>query len=327
MDAQPEVVRQSDLLNQTVLDRETMEELGRVEVLWMYPQAHRVLGFICKSGFLGNKKSAFNLDQVDVIGANGILTHASPEPTDANRVNRLESLLQHEVWSDGGNRIGKIIDYLFDVQTGAVTHYLVVSNGWQRVVGEIYELSPRQILSFGSKRVLIPEGIITDLSVYQEGIQQKLTEMGEFLRQEALQEWQTLAKRAETVTEETKERLQELSEQTKGQTQQLSQNVKEQATTLREQFQPNQQSWVERLRDRGQIAAQRFRKQTHQLSRQVEEGIETIVVQAEEILDTAIEKPYKAKATSSPNSTVKSSHQSEQDAPLDENLDDDEPWI
>lgn len=52
----PEVLKQSDLLNQLVLDRNTMEELGHVDVLWMHPPVHRVLGFICKSGFLGTKK-------------------------------------------------------------------------------------------------------------------------------------------------------------------------------------------------------------------------------------------------------------------------------
>ncbi|NJR65874.1 MAG: hypothetical protein HC772_12035 [Leptolyngbyaceae cyanobacterium CRU_2_3] len=68
MTAQTEIVRQSDLINQLVLDRQTLEELGRVELLWMYPPAHRVLGFICKSGFLGNKKFAFKLDQITAVG-------------------------------------------------------------------------------------------------------------------------------------------------------------------------------------------------------------------------------------------------------------------
>lgn len=56
MATQPEVVKQSDLLNQLVLDRNTMEELGHVDVVWMHPPVHRVLGFICKSGFLGTKR-------------------------------------------------------------------------------------------------------------------------------------------------------------------------------------------------------------------------------------------------------------------------------
>ncbi len=51
MTTQPESIKQSELLNQLVLNRDTMEELGRIEVLWMYAPSHRVLGFIAKSGF------------------------------------------------------------------------------------------------------------------------------------------------------------------------------------------------------------------------------------------------------------------------------------
>lgn len=61
MATQPEVVRQSDLLNQLVLDRSSMAELGHIDVVWMHPPVHRVYGFICKSGFLGTKKTALSI--------------------------------------------------------------------------------------------------------------------------------------------------------------------------------------------------------------------------------------------------------------------------
>lgn len=266
-----------------------MEELGRVEVLWMYPQAHRVLGLICKSGLLGMKKSAFKLIQVDALGSNGILTHSQPEATDAERVNLLESLLQHEVWSDQGNRVGKITDYLFNLKTGAITHYLLVSSGWAGITGEIYQLAPAQILSFGKKRVLVQESIVPNLALYREGLRQKLTEVTEILKEEATQEWRSIARRAESVTEETKERLQDLTEHSKERAQRLSQTAKEQAKTLNEQLQEGSQSWMERLKAKGQIAARELKKQTHHLSRRVEDGIETIIVQAEEIFDPETE--------------------------------------
>jgi len=288
MTAQPDIVRQSDLLNQMVLDRNTMEELGRVEVLWMYPQAHRVLGFICKSGLLGMKKFAFKLIQIHALGSNGILTHSQPEATDAERVSLLESLLQHEVWTDQGNRVGKIIDYVFDLRTGNITHYLLVSSGWSSITGEIYQLTPAQMLSFGQKRVLVQEAIVPNLKLYREGLRQKLAEVSEFLQEEATQEWRSIARRAENVTEETKERLQELTEQSKQRAQRLSQTAAEQAKTLNQQWQEESQTWIERLRAKGQIAAKQLKKQTHHFSRQVEDRFETIIVQAEEIFDPEI---------------------------------------
>lgn len=301
MTAQPDLVRQSDLINQMVLDRNTMTELGRVEVLWMYPQAHRVLGFICKSGLLGMKKSAFKLIQLHALGSNGILTHSQPEATDAERVGLLESLLQHEVWTDQGNRVGKITDYVFDLKTGNITHYLLVSSGWGSITGEIYQLTPAQILSFGQKRVLVQEAIVPNLTLYREGLRQKLTEVSEFLQEEATQEWRSITRRAENVTEETKERLQELTEQSKERAQRLSQTAREQAKTLNQQWQEESQTWIERLKSKGQIAARQLKKQTHHFSRQVEDSVETIIVQAEEIFDpkTQVSKTGRQKTEAS----------------------------
>lgn len=321
MTTPPEVVRQSELLNQLVLDRDTMEELGRVELLWMYPQAHRVLGFICKSGFLGSKKSAFRLAQVVALGASGVLTHSQPEATDADRVSRLESLLQHEVWSDQGNRIGKITDCLFNLQTGSITHYLYVSSGWTGITGEVYQLPSDQILSIGKKRVLVAEAASAHFTLYRPGLRQKLTEVGEFLKTEATEEWQALNQRAEALTEETKERLQDLTAQTKERAQRLSQEAREQVKGFNDQLQGGESSWVDRLKDKSQTVARRLKKQTHHFSRQVEAGIETIVVQAEEIFDSGPQAPQPkppapADAKESPAS-----------AQAQNEVDDDEPWI
>jgi uncharacterized protein YrrD len=64
MASRPTVVQQSELMQALVLDRNTTEDLGRVEMLWMHPQSHRVLGCICKTGFLKARKLAFNLPQI-----------------------------------------------------------------------------------------------------------------------------------------------------------------------------------------------------------------------------------------------------------------------
>jgi hypothetical protein len=66
----PEYLRQSELLEQIVLDRATMETFGRVEVIWEYPKVHKVLGFICKPGRFDRRKLAFNLDQIQSTSSN-----------------------------------------------------------------------------------------------------------------------------------------------------------------------------------------------------------------------------------------------------------------
>lgn len=274
MTTSSDVIRQSELLHQLVIERNTLEELGRVEVLWMYPPAHRVLGFICKSGFLGSQKSAFQLKHIEAIGSNGLLMNARPDKTTADRVRQLESLIDHEVWSDEGNRVGKITDCLLNWKTGEITAYLLVSAGWASVIGEVYQLPPYQILSFGKRRVLVAEAAISQLEIYQPGIAQKITQTREFLKEEAAQEWATIAQRAEETTEQAREQWQQLAEQAKVRAQQLSQQVKSKT-----------QGWFEQAKETSQNLAEQVKERSEVLGQQLEDRFETISTQADDWFD------------------------------------------
>jgi uncharacterized protein YrrD len=327
MTAQPEVVRQSDLLNQLVLDRQALEELGRLEVLWMYPQRHRVLGFICKSGFLGTKKAAFKLAQIEALGESGILIHGQPEATTADKVRQLVSLIGLEVWSDSGNRIGKITDCLFHLQTGEITHYLFVSNGWAGITGEVYQLPPRQILSFGKSRVLVADSASSTFTVYQQGLTQKLTKAGDLLKEEG----RSIAQQAEAVTEQAKGRLHHLSEQARERALWLSEQARQRAQALNEQLQAETQTLVERAKETSQTMAEQVKEQTQTLSKQVEAGIQTLTIQAEEIFETA--PAPDASAKTSPDATQQDATQQDDrpspnsNAIEDDAIEDDEPWL
>lgn len=281
MTTRPTVVRQSELLNQLVIDRSSMEELGRVEVLWMYPQAHRVLGFVCRSGFLGGKKTAFKLPQIAAIGESSILTNGAAEETDASKVRQLESLLQAEIWSDTGDRIGKITDFLFNPKTGAITQYLFVSSGWSGIMGELYQLTPPQIRSFGNKRVLVPAAIAQKLELYREGITQKITKVTAGLQEEATEELESLTQQVEAVTEQTRERLQDLTEQAR----ERSQSLTDRAKTRVQQFNDRFKERLEHAKETSQVLVEQVKERSQLLSEQVEEGIQTLTVQAKEILD------------------------------------------
>lgn len=253
MATQPEVVRQSDLLNQLVLDRSSMAELGHIDVLWMHPPVHRVLGFICKSGFLGTKKTAFNLSQIKTLGANSILVNAKPVETDSEKVRQLESLINCEVWSDDGNKTGRIVDCLFNFKTGAIIHYLFVSNGWGGIAGSVYLLPPSKILSFGNKRVLVSEAATQNLAVYSEGIKRKLTKARNTFKEDyilATQELRSLAEQAkdgvQSLNEQLKEGTQNLAKQVRERTQIISEQVKENTQTLTEQVKENLEPAIEK---------------------------------------------------------------------------------
>lgn len=169
-----EFVRQSQLLDQLVLDRATMDERGRIEVMWCYPKVHRVLGFICKSGRFDRTKLAFNLDQIDKVGENGVLVNSDPVETDRDRVQQLETLIGCEVWSDEGTKVGRISDYVFQLASGNIRYYLLSSNGLQGLTGKLYALYPSQILGYGRGRVMVSAGIVPGLELIQVGLDQKL---------------------------------------------------------------------------------------------------------------------------------------------------------
>jgi|GEM_PF-2387972 len=265
----PDRIRQSDFLNQVIIDRTTTEELGRVEALWMYVPKHRVFGFVGKSGLLGNKKFAFKREQVWAIGEGGIVTQGQPEATTPDRVKRLESLMQHEVWTEDGERLGKITDCVFNLETGEITHYLFVSSGISGILGSIYQVSPRWIGSIGEKRILLAATALVE--PYQEGLPQKITKTAETLKEEAVQEWRS-------ITQKATGQFQQIRSQMKERTQEVSERLREEAQTL-----------AERAKEQSQTLAEQVKEQSQILSRQLEEGIQTLTVQAEEIFDRSDE--------------------------------------
>ncbi|WP_448561455.1 PRC-barrel domain-containing protein [Trichothermofontia sp.] len=253
---QPRTIRQSELLNQLVLDRNTMEELGQIEVVWMYPQIHRVLGFVCHSGFLGRQKSAFKLKQITALEENSVLVTEKPTETDAERVRQLESLVHCEVWSDQGNRVGQIIDFVFDLETGEIHNYLLVASRLAALTDGVYQLPPRKIISLGRKRVLIAEATIARLDVYQGGIKQTLSKAGEWLKgdlEQVVEDWRSWRQAAQAKTRQVGGKLQgwisQVTRSTQDWTQQTLEQAKHAGQTWAEQVKESRQTWQARLND------------------------------------------------------------------------------
>ncbi len=264
----PELIRHSELLNQLVLNRATLEEFGRVEILWMYPPAHRVLGFICKSGFLGNQKSAFKLAQIEAIGVNGVLTHSQPDATDADRVRQLESLIDSEVWSIGGEKVGRIIDCVFNLQSGAISDYLMVGDRLSKLAGTIYRLPINRISSLGRKRVLVSDRTIQAFPLYREGIQQKISKASTAIKDDytqVTQEFRSIAQRAQDTRLQTTAQLKNLAEQTKDRAHSLADQAKEKAQAINEQVRSGAETFVEQAKETTENLVERIQEQADSL--------------------------------------------------------------
>jgi sporulation protein YlmC with PRC-barrel domain len=238
------------------------------------------------------------------------LVNAKPVETDSEKVRQLESLINCEVWSDAGNKIGKITDYLFNFKTGAITEYLFVSNEWGAFAGGVYLLTPSKILSFGNKRVLVSEAAAQNLVVYREGIKQKLNKAGNFFQEDYIQATQevrsrsirsarSLAKQAQAATEQAKERAQALAEQ-----------AKDRVQTLNEQLKEGTQALAQQAKEKGQILVEQVKEETQTLTEQVKEKLDP-VIEKSNVPPTNSSAP-----TSNPTRTTPTAPE-----------DDDEPWI
>jgi uncharacterized protein YrrD len=233
MIAQQKVIKHSELILRLVLDRRTAEEVGRVEQLWLNTQFHQVVGFTCKSGFLGNKKRSFTWEQIESIGTDSILVNPTTEGSDPQKPENVISVVGHEVWTDAGNKVGKVVDYLVVPQTSTVVGYLFVSSGWRGVLDGIYLLSPFVIASVGSKRMIVADATVQEPQHYAEGLNQKLSQATDFLKEDyekTMRDLEAVKRGTQDMAEQFKDKAQAVTDIAKEKASEV--NVERQDTSL-----------------------------------------------------------------------------------------------
>jgi uncharacterized protein YrrD len=233
MSKQPEVLKQTELLNRLVLDRHTAEEVGRVRELLLDPPAHRVVGLICKSGFLGSKKRSFTWAQIETIGIDSILIDVSPEETPREKQEYWDALIGHEIWTDGGNKVGRLADYLLNPKTGDVINYLFSSSGWRGMLDGLYLLPPAAISSVGSKRIIALEALLRNSECYAEGLNETISQVAELIKED----YEKTLKHVETV----RHIPQNVAEQVKDTTKLVTDTVKDKVSEVKTQLQDDSQ--------------------------------------------------------------------------------------
>lgn len=225
----PEVMKHSQLLSRLVLDQKTVEDRGRIEQLCLDTQSHQVIGFICKSGIFGKQKKVFAWKQIETIGTDATLVNGNSTQESLDQSHKTVNIIGNEVWTDTGNKVGLIVEYLIDIKTGAVVNYLFKSNGWRGVFNSIYLLSPEAVSSAGNKRVIVVNSSIENPQCYTEGVTQKIGLVQDFIQEDLVKtrEHINVAQReakkllvgfqatAKVVKEQAQEKAQVVTEQAK----------------------------------------------------------------------------------------------------------------
>jgi uncharacterized protein YrrD len=218
MSTQGSWVKQSDLPKRLILDSSTTDDLGHVDQLWLDPQAHTVLGLTSISGFWKRKKHAFPWNCIQAIGADSILINRQGMDIEPQKPEQVAPIINHELWTDSGNKAGHIVDYLIDPDTGSVVGYLFRSNGWSGLMEGTYMLPPSAIVSVGHQRVIAQDAAIRNSEQYEKGLDEKIGAMQDFIKedlQKTKQDWDAVRQSSQEIAAHTRETAQTVTKQMK----------------------------------------------------------------------------------------------------------------
>ncbi|MDJ0707964.1 MAG: PRC-barrel domain-containing protein [Leptolyngbyaceae cyanobacterium MO_188.B28] len=212
------LIKRSNLLGRLVIDQQTTEELGHINQMFVDVKSHQVMGVSCKSGLLGRIAHVFRWADINSIGADSMLINwnadAPLELSDA-----MNTMVNHELWTDSGNKVGTINDYCLDSETGQVTDYLFVSSGWQGIKEGAYRLPSEAVINVGPKRIIVKDEAVQSAEQFSEGLQDKLTQAVEFIKEDYAKtqaDMTSLVEGAQTTASKLQESAQQVAGQAKG---------------------------------------------------------------------------------------------------------------
>lgn len=172
----------SQVYHRLILDRQTAEKVGHLSQLLLDAPTHTIVGFTCGGGLLGGTRQTFHWKQVYRIGNDSIVIDLQNADVTFKGTGPSTAPIGSELWTDGGNKIGKVTDLSFDPDSGAVTQYIFAAKGWQGLMDGTYQVPPIAITSIGSKRVILLENLEGHIQQHQEGLGQKVNHVTEFLK-------------------------------------------------------------------------------------------------------------------------------------------------
>ena len=123
---------------------------GNGENVWMHPPVHRILGWNSRPSNFDLKRNVWRLNQISQIIDNEIYVKGDPAISDLATLNRFPTLIEANLINVNGSKIGFIADFLFEVKTGKIKHYLVSrsnpkipgSSRWKLTIENINDQQP-----------------------------------------------------------------------------------------------------------------------------------------------------------------------------------------
>ncbi len=118
------IIRQGELVGRGIMAYETTEEVGSVEHLLVEMKTAQVVGLTYKTPGLIGRKQSLDWAQLVKIGGDRIVIQTEALEAVESQLSAAQDITDLEVWTDGGDHIGQVIDVCFDQSTGQVQQYL-----------------------------------------------------------------------------------------------------------------------------------------------------------------------------------------------------------
>ncbi|MGY6529952.1 MAG: PRC-barrel domain-containing protein [Cyanobacterium sp.] len=198
-------LKRSELIDRLIINYSTTENVGKLDNFVLELETHQVKGIISKAGLLGRDKHGFSWKQIESIGKDSIIVHYDQEIE--IQLDEWDTfLIGAQLWSNSGDKAGKIVDYIISKETGKVINYLFSSSGWKGIKEGIYSLAPEDILTITDKRVIADNQAIENAPQYSRGLGQSIGIVKDFIKDDYEQTLEDLKlKGKEEKTEEIEE--------------------------------------------------------------------------------------------------------------------------
>jgi len=295
MTIQLDLIKQSQLIGKLVLDRQTMEEIGKVDRVWLNPHTHRIIGFTSKSGLLGMKKRSFAWQQIYSLG-NNILVNNIANEDEWHKPDNSEQILDWELLTEDGNKAGKIEDYLIEPTTGEVISYLFLAIDRGNILTRRFLLAPEGITNIGNNRVLARTIAVETSEPYTEGLNLLLTQARDFIIEDKANTVQHVdmvkEKFSNLVTQfktDAPPKIEQVKGQVTGRVQEFrdqatekAQEFRDQATEKAQEFRGQATEKAQEFRDQATEKAQEFRDQATEKAQEFRDQAQPIINQARE---------------------------------------------
>ncbi|HEY9762281.1 MAG TPA: PRC-barrel domain-containing protein [Trichocoleus sp.] len=233
-----DTLRQGELLNRLVINIDTAEEVGRVSEVLVDTKTHQVEGIVCKTGLLNRERQTFSWVQIESIGKDSVVikpvTDHAPQ-----RLAEAHPITGQEIWSDAGDRVGRLVDCRFNARTGLILAYGFVTEGLRGLTDDAYTLAPNAIISVGRKRMMVQDAAVTNPAIFEAGLAKKAVSAVENLKEDytpTQTQLHTARQQSQEVSAQLQDQARKLKEQATGQWKQVFGQVKQRTRKLRNQI-------------------------------------------------------------------------------------------